>query len=55
MSKALVDVAAALGTDAYARAQQLGAAMTYDEIVAFTLSELARMADNSSKPATTDN
>lgn len=39
-------VAAALGPDAYEAARHRGAAMTYDEIVAYTLDQLGRMADS---------
>jgi hypothetical protein len=49
--RALAAVATALSPDAYARAQRDGAAMTHDEIVAFTLSELGRVADTGSRPA----
>ena len=38
-------VAADLGPEAYEAARQLGAAMTYDEIVAVTLDQLARIAE----------
>jgi len=45
--QALADVAARLGQEAYARAQAEGAAMTFDEIVAFALDQLAALADAS--------
>jgi len=45
---ALTDVETALGPDAYAAAQQRGAAMSYDQIVSFTLDRLARIAESGS-------
>ena len=38
-------VAASLGTDAFAAARRRGAAMTYDEIIAYTRDQLACIAD----------
>ena len=38
-------VAASLGTDAFAAARRRGAAMTYDEIIAYTVDQLACIAD----------
>jgi len=46
----LAVVAAHLGAAAYAQAQQRGAAMTYDEIVAYTLEQLNRLAGSSAEP-----
>ena len=43
--RALRDVETTLGPDAYAGGQQRGAAMSYDEIVRFTLDQLARLAE----------
>jgi hypothetical protein len=43
---ALEHVANALGHDAYAAAQQRGAAMTYDGIIAYTVDQLAQIADS---------
>ena len=43
-------VAADLGADAYEAARHRGAAMTYDEIVAYTLDQLGRMADSRAAP-----
>ena len=37
-------VTSSLGPDAAAKARQLGAAMTYDEIIAYTLDQLSRIA-----------
>jgi hypothetical protein len=42
---ALEHVATTLGDDAFGAAQQRGAAMTYDEIIAYTLDQLAEIAD----------
>ena len=44
-TKALADVATALGPDAFGEAQRRGAAMTYDEIVSYTLARLDHLAD----------
>ena len=41
---ALDHIATSLDQGAYASARQRGAAMTYDEIIAFTLDQLARIA-----------
>ena len=41
----LAQVAATLGAERYADAQQRGAAMTYDQIIAYTLDQLDRLAD----------
>ncbi len=43
--RALEQVATSLGHDAYTNARQHGAAMTYDEIIAYTLDQLARLTD----------
>ena len=43
---ALDHVARTLGPDAYNAAQQRGAAMTYDEIIAYTLDQLSRLVEN---------
>ena len=43
--RAVTDVAAAVGADAFARAQADGAAMTYEEIIAYTLDQLDRLTD----------
>jgi predicted ATPase/class 3 adenylate cyclase len=47
--RALKDVETALGPDAYAAAQQRGAAMSYDEIVAYSLEQLDRLAEPDSE------
>jgi hypothetical protein len=41
----LAQVAATLGAERYADAQQQGAAMTYDQIVGYTLDQLVRLLD----------
>ena len=41
----LAQVAATLGAERYGDAQQRGAAMTYDQIVAYTLDQLDRLAE----------
>ena len=41
----LAQVAATLGAERHADAQQRGAAMTYDQIIAYTLDQLDRLAD----------
>ena len=41
----LTEVAATLGAERYADAHQRGAAMTYDQIIAYTLEQLDRVAD----------
>jgi hypothetical protein len=43
----LAAISAGLGEDGTARARRRGAAMTYDEIVAYTLDQLGRLADRS--------
>ena len=48
-SRTLATVAAYLGTEAYSAAQQSGASMTYDEIVAYTLERLDRLAGPSAE------
>jgi hypothetical protein len=41
----LADIAAALGTRAYTNAEQQGAAMTSDEVVAYATVQLGRLAN----------
>ena len=41
---ARVHIATSLGQDAFATARQRAAAMTYDEVVAYTLDQLAQIA-----------
>jgi hypothetical protein len=45
---AIADVAAALDADSFAKARKRGAAMTHEEIVAFALGHLARLAEDDS-------
>jgi predicted ATPase/class 3 adenylate cyclase len=46
--RAAADVAAALGPAAYTQAQQRGASMSYDEIIAYTLDHLSRLTESES-------
>jgi predicted ATPase/class 3 adenylate cyclase len=48
--EAVAALVTALARDDYATAQQRGAAMTYDEIVAYTHAQLDRLAESSSAP-----
>jgi hypothetical protein len=43
--RGLAELAATLGAERYADAQRRGAAMTYDQIVGYTLEQLDRLAD----------